>query len=172
MLNTLWTKVKSMKEIDIKELFKYINPFDLEKEPAIAVADDGKEVNGLTIGWGEYGILWGKLAATVYVHEKRYSKHIFDGAKYYSVSYVKDKEQLHYFGTVSGRDENKMQKYSSYVEKDLAPYFKNSKVVVICRMMGKSSFDVNSVDDKVKDWYNRDGVHTLYYGEIVKVLVS
>ena len=39
-----------MKEIEIKDLIKYINPFELKEKPAIAIASDGKETNGLTIG--------------------------------------------------------------------------------------------------------------------------
>ena len=37
-----------MKEIEVKDLIKYINPFELNVKPAIAC--DGKETNGLTIG--------------------------------------------------------------------------------------------------------------------------
>ena len=50
--------------------------------------------------------------ATVYVHKTRYSKHIFDHAKYYSICFMdqEHKNQLGYFGRVSGRDENKMEK--------------------------------------------------------------
>ena len=47
-----------MKEIEIKDLIKYINPFELKEKPAIAIACDGKETNGLTIGWAGFGVLW------------------------------------------------------------------------------------------------------------------
>ena len=96
-----------MKEIAVKDLFQYIDPFRIHEDPAIALASDGKETNGLTIGWAEYGVLWSKPAATVYVHKTRYSKHIFDGAEYYAICYLKPEHRdvLGYFGTVSGRDE-------------------------------------------------------------------
>lgn len=161
-----------MKEIKVKELCNVIDPMAMEQEWAIAVASDGTETNGLTIGWASFGILWGKPASTVYVHKDRYSKHIFDVAKYYSICFVKDREQLKYFGTVSGKDENKMERCGMTVINDVAPYFAESEVVVFCRVMGKSEFDVNSVDGGVLEWYRRDGVHTQYYGEIVKVLVK
>ena len=50
--------------------------------------------------------------ATVYVHKTRYSKHIFDQAEYYSIYFMdqEHKNQLGYFGRVSARDENKMEK--------------------------------------------------------------
>lgn len=50
-----------MKEIEVKDLIKYINPFELKEKPAIAIASDGKETNELTIGWAGFGFLWRKL---------------------------------------------------------------------------------------------------------------
>ena len=164
-----------MKEIKVENLFQYINPMKLNTEPAIALASDGKETNGLTIGWAEFGRLWRKPAMTVYVHKARYSKHIFDGADYYSVCFMEPEQKnvLGYFGTVSGRDENKMKNCGlTVLEEDGVPYFAESRAVVICRIMGRNDFDVFSCDDGVKEWYLKDGVHTLYHGEIIKVLVK
>ena len=53
-----------------------------------------------------------------------------------------------------------------------APYFADSRVVILCEIMGKSDFDAGSVDEGVRAWYQRDGVHTQYYGKVVRVLVS
>ena len=164
-----------MKEIPVKELFSYIDPFAIHEDPAIALATDGKETNGLTIGWAEYGVLWSKPAATVYVHKTRYSKHIFDGAEYYTIDYLKPehKDVLGYIGSVSGRDENKMEKCGlKTVTDDLAPYFAESRLVVICRVMGKNDFDPAGVDAGVAGWYAREGVHTLSHGEVVKLLIA
>ncbi|MBQ4176143.1 MAG: flavin reductase, partial [Lachnospiraceae bacterium] len=100
---------------------------------------------------------------------------IFDHAQYYSVCFMKPEHRkiLSYFGSVSGRDENKMEKGGLHVNtEEAAPYFEESRAVVLCRVMGRSDFDPDSVDDGVRDWYRAEGVHTQYYGEIVKVLVS
>ncbi len=40
------------------------------------------------------------------------------------------------------------------------------------KVMGKSDFDQKSVDENVYEWYQKEGVHSQYYGEIVKVLVK
>ncbi len=160
-----------LKEISVSELCRYINPMNMEQDCAIAMASDGKEADGLTIGWAGFGVLWGKPTATVYVHETRYSRHIFDNAEYFSISFPEDKNLIRYFGTVSGRDEDKLAgKNISYDAE--APYLLDSRVVILCRIMGKSRFDKDSVDEGVKDWYAKSGVHTQYYGEILKVLVS
>ena len=165
-----------MKEINGKDLCQYINPMRMmDQDCAIAVASDGKETNGLTIGWAGFGTLWNKLMATVYVHKTRYSKHIFDGAEYFSICFLKPeyRKALGYFGRVSGRDEDKMANCGlQVITSDVAPYFEECRVVVLCRVMGKSDFDAASVDSGVMSWYQREGVHTQYYGEIVKVLAE
>lgn len=163
-----------MKQVEVRELVNYVDPMSLEEEPAIIIASDGIETNGMTIGWAGFGILWRKYMATVYVHKQRYSKHIFDNAKYYSICFMKNEQKdiVKYFGSVSGRNENKMEKCGLTILEDVAPYFKEARAVVLCRVMGKSDFDINNVDEGVKDWYDKEGVHSQYYGEIVKVLVN
>ena len=79
------------------------------------------------------------------------------------------KNQLGQFGRVSGRDDNKMEKCGMTVN--------NEDVLLIlkrvqCKVMGKSDFDQKSVDENVYEWYQKEGVHSQYYGEIVKVLVK
>ena len=78
--------------------------------------------------------------ATVYVHKTRYSKHIFDHAKYYSICFMdqEHKNQLGYFGRVSGRDENKMEKCGMTVNnQDVAPYFKRVQSLFYVRLWVK-----------------------------------
>lgn len=163
-----------MKEINVRELNTYLDVFSTEEDPAIIIANDGKRTNGMTIGWASYGILWNKYSATIYINKKRYSKEIFDEADYFSICYMKkeNKDAVKYFGIVSGRDEDKMTKCGLEISNDLAPYFANSRITIICRKMGQSDFDIDHVDPSVTTWYKRDGVHTLYYGEIIKVLVE
>ena len=163
-----------MKEIDIKDLTKYIDPLNMESDPAILMASDGEITNGMTIGWASFGVLWRKPCTTVYIHKTRFSKQIFDKAQYFSICFMKDehKDLIKYFGTISYRDEDKVKKCGLKLENDIAPYFKDSRVVVVCKIMGQSDFDVNSVDENIKPWYQKDGVHSQYYGEIIKVLVN
>ena len=68
------------KEIKPEDLEKYKNVFDLFGDSAVALANNGKKTNGLTIAWGSLGVLWNKPTCVVYVHETRYSRIIFDEA--------------------------------------------------------------------------------------------
>ncbi len=164
-----------MKEININDICKYYDPLAIRPHPAITLASDGKRTNGLTIGWGSIGILWSKPMFTVYIHKQRYSKEIFDKAEYFAVCFFDDnyKNELKYFGSVSGRDEDKMKNSGLTVNtSDLAPYFEESKMVILCKMSGISDFDIHHVDPGVQDWYDKDGVHTQYNGVIQKVFVK
>ena len=55
-------------------------------------------------------------------------------------------------------DENKMEKCGMIVNnEDVAPYFEESSVVILCKVMGKSDFDSKSVDENVYEWYQEEG---------------
>ena len=162
-----------MKEIKIEELLNYIHPLKGENSNiSIALASSSKGSNGLTLGWSEYGILWGKPMATIYIHKDRYSKVIFDEAEYCSICYTDNTEMIKYFGSVSGKDEDKVGKYKDYIETDKAPYLTNSKVVIIGKIVGRCDFNVNDVAERVQGWYKERGVHTLYHIDIEKVLIK
>lgn len=40
---------------------------------------------------------------------------------------------------------------------DVAPYFEESSVIVLCKVIGKSDFDSKSVDENVYEWYQEKG---------------
>lgn len=162
------------KEISYKEIDEYKDVFSLFSEDGIAYADDGQEGDGLTIGWGSLGILWSKPVVSVYIHKTRYSKVIFDKADSFSVMFFDEgfADKIKYFGTVSGRDEDKVEGAGfTLIEGDIAPYFKEAKLAILAKKIGQSDFDPAHVDNRVKDWYAKSGVHTIYYGHIQKVLV-
>lgn len=164
-----------MKEVKIREVLKFIDPMSLEEKPAIALADNGKRINGLTIGWGGFGVLWNKPCATIYIHKTRFSKEIFDAAEGFSINWLKEKDRnvLGFFGSVSGRDEDKMKKCGlPSLEYNGIPYFKDAEAVVFCRIMGRTDFRPQDVDAGVRNWYQEEGVHTIYEGEITRVLVK
>lgn len=164
------------KEIKLEDIDKYKNVFDLFSDSAIALANSGKKVNGLTIGWGSLGVLWSKPTCVVYVHETRYSRLIFDEADFFTVCFFKSKydAQLDYFGKVSGRDNDKIKESGLLLqEEDGIPYFAEAELVILCRKMGQSKFDLAKISEpRIMKWYEKDGVHTIYYGEIIKVLAK
>ena len=168
--------MNEFEQIKLEEITQYKDPFSLFSEWAAATATGKEKTNSLLIGWGGLGVLWSRPCCTVYIHETRYSRKVFDEADSFSVCFFsKEKylKPLEYLGQASGYQEDKIAGSGlNLLKEDGIPYFEEAELVILCKKMGQSKFDLNKIDhpQRIIDWYSRDGVHTLYYGEIVKVL--
>ena len=71
--------------------------------------------NPMTIGWAQFGILWGIPVATVYVRRSRYTHELLKDSDCFTISVpeegVMDKE-LAFCGSRSGRDVHKAEALS------------------------------------------------------------
>ena len=164
-----------MKEITFQEFLNEYNFANFHDDWGIAVVRDNMKVNGLTISWGSLGFLWNKPTFTLYVHESRYSKHLLDREDSYSINILdrpKYQKELDIFGSKSGKDVDKVKESGLTLEEDLSPYFKESKYVLICKKVGQTKFDESSINppESIKMWYKKSGVHTMYFGEIIRIL--
>lgn len=166
----------SFKEIKPEELKE--NPFDLiGKQWMLITAGDEKKCNTMTASWGALGVMWGKPTATAYIRQSRYTKEFVDNGEYFTLSVFEEayRKALNLCGRVSGRDTDKIQ------DAGLTPFnidgttaFEEAKLILVCRkvyhqFMGEESFDCKENVDK---WYADKDFHTMYMGEIVKVLVK
>ncbi len=164
-----------MKEINIREV----------KESIVAlIADDwglltAKSENGcnpMTVSWGSIGELWGKDTATVYVRESRFTKPLMDKEDYFSLCFFNDdkKDKLAYCGSKSGRDTDKVNGAGlTAIYDEKAPYFKEAKIAIICKKAASLPLDKSYIPEDIKSkWYSDNDFHTIYFGEIEKVLIS
>lgn len=140
----------------------------------VAAQKDGK-TNAMTASWGFAGVMWGKNCLITAIRPQRYTKEFIDGSDTFSITILPDgyRDTLNYFGSVSGRDEDKIAKSGLTVEKcENAPYFAEGKLVLICRKMFAQEIKAESFIDKeaLEKWYTNNDFHTLYVAEIVKVL--
>ena len=174
------------KEITVKEFGDRYNIMHIDEDWAAVSADNGENRNSMLIGWAGLGVLWSIPTFTIYIHKSRYSKEVFDKAKYYSVSILTgDNREKHmdawkYLGTVSGRDEDKfagaarlgLTVTEEIIGEEKVPYFAESDYVVICKMTGRTDFELDKLDApaRIMKWYESSGVHTIYEGEVIKVL--
>ena len=164
-----------LKEVDFAEISKYKDPLKLFDEGCVALAENSEKANPITIGWGALGTLWSRPICTVYIHKKRFSKKIFDEAKFFSVCFLPkeyDKISLGYFGTATGRNEDKIAKSGlTLLHESEVFYFGESELVIICKKVGQTDFNTEQVPEgHYRDWYKKEGPHTIYCGEIIKVL--
>jgi flavin reductase (DIM6/NTAB) family NADH-FMN oxidoreductase RutF len=79
-----------------------------------------------------------------------------------------------YLGSVSGRDEDKIDKAGlTPVYADNTVYFQEAKLVFICKKVYASEILKNRIvyQDTIEQCYPQDDYHTMYVGKIEKVMV-
>lgn len=135
--------------------------------------ENGVSSNAMTIGWGGLGTLWRKDVVTVYVAEKRFTKHLLDKAEYFTVMTF-DAERgdiLDYMGSHSGRDGDKaaaLGLHTSFTANG-TPYYDEAKTVMECRIIYREQFNPKGFGDVPREMYADfpAGLHTQYIGEVV-----
>lgn len=161
--------------VDIKECD--MNPFNMiGRDWMLVTAEKEGKVNTLTASWGGLGVIWGKNVAYVFIRDSRYTKEFIDGSDSFSLSFFdtsKYKKDLAYLGTVSGRDQNKIENVGFTVNhEDGVPYFDEAEVVITCRKMSCHKISPEGFIDKTVDdkWYGDKDYHNMYIGEITHIL--
>lgn len=158
------------KEIKVEQLHN--DPFTMiGKEWMLVTAEHDGVVNTMTASWGGVGILWNKKVAFVFIRPQRYTKEFIDASPTFSLSFYDEsyRDKLSYFGTTSGRDEDKIKKADFHVamEKD-TPYFEEANTVLICRKLYKQELQKECFLDMslAEKNYPGNDYHTMYVVEI------
>ena len=143
----------------------------------LITAGNEENLNMMTASWGGVGVLWNKNVETIYLRPTRYTKEIIDSTDTFSLSVLpqKYKTALDYCGSHSGRDEDKFQKTKLDVEyMNGTPWIKQARIVIFCNKLYAQEFDPNCfVEEKLcKQNYRKDDFHTMYIGEITKIMVE
>ena len=153
------------------------NPFVLiGQEWMLVTARKGDKVNTMTASWGGLGVMWGKNVAFVVIRPSRYTKAFVDASDRFSLTFfpVGHRKTLSYLGTVSGRDENKIEK-SGLTVTDIegVPCFAEADRALICRKMFAQPYDPAAfLDSSIADSYPEKDYHTLYIAEVEKILLK
>ena len=133
--------------------------------------------NPMTIGWGQFGVLWGRPTFTVYVRQSRYTHELIESTDTFTVSVPHAntlKQALALCGTKSGRDLDKMDalKASFFANRFGAQNgFAGCKYHIECRILMRTLLDETKIEDaSLQSRYYPDGdPHTMYVGEILGV---
>ena len=173
-----------MKEIAIQDL--HLNPFAIFGKDWMALTA-GNEQNGyntMTIAWGHLGSIWERgnhrnclPTAICYVRPSRYTKEFTDKEELFTLSHFPEqyRKALGYLGSHSGRDGDKVKDAGlTPVFVDGITYFAEADMVFVCRKLYAGALTGNGfVDQGLIDFnYPDRDFHTMYVGEIVKVLVN
>lgn len=162
------------KEINANEIKS--NVFDLiGKDWMLIAAEKEGKVNAMTAIWGGMGVLFNKNVVYIFVRKSRFTKEFLDASSTFSLNFPspeKYRNELVYFGRVSGRNEDKIEKSGFTVLRDGAPYFEQSNKVLICKKITRHYFAPEGfIDPKIlSSFYADNDFHYLYVGEIVKCL--
>lgn len=160
-------------EVDINS-FK-TNPFTLIGDEWMLITAGTKEkCNTMTASWGGVGVIWGKNVATIYIRPTRYTKEFIHREDSFTIAFFDKqyKKALGICGSKSGRDCDKIKEAGLTVGFDgEVPYINEAKMVLVCKKLYHDEIKPNNfVENWIDENYPNKDYHTMYIGEIVKVL--
>lgn len=128
--------------------------------------------NPMTIGWAQFGVIWGKLCCTIYVRKSRYTHDLLDTSDEFTISIPKYGEfakELAVCGSKSGRDVNKMQLCGMSICPKCGGIV-GCQTHLQCKILCSYDLDPSRIDPAVMDRYYKDlDMHTAYIAQIDNV---
>lgn len=158
-------------EFDITSL--EFNPFSLiGKDWTLITSGNQEAYNTMTASWGGMGVMWGKNVVECVIRPSRRTIDFIESNDLFTLSFFDEeyREALKFCGSHSGRDFDKAK------ETGLVPWFtddttafEQAKLVLVCKKLYSQALDINLFNDKsCLKWYETDGVHKAFVGEIIK----
>ena len=171
---------------DAKDLeWKHIEPKELSDNPIVKIGEEwmllssgeAGDMNAMTIGWGTWGVLWGRPVVTVYVSSSRYTYEFMERNEYFTITGFPEeyKGVLSYMGSHSGRDEDKVSESGLTLEfTELGnPIYAEANLAIECKLLYKEELDRDQSPENIRAMYDRGtGVHSMYIGEIVNIWIK
>ena len=154
------------------------NPFSLFSNAMALTVGTKEKMNAMTIGWGSLGVLWGRErpVVTVYVEERRYTRLLMEENEYFTVeAFTHDYDQaLHYLGTVSGRDEDKIKGSGLTLKMTEigTPAFEEGRLILECKKIYGAPFNPEGFGELAEKEYSDRPLHTIYIGEIIHAYIK
>lgn len=166
--------------MELKEVFALV-PQAAEQLPrGVFLTAAAEPWNPMTIGWAQFGVIWGKPIVTVLVRKSRFTYGLMEKSEMFTVSVPRSgerKDSLAYCGSHSGRDVNK-QKEAGLTRVSAraggADAVGGCGAVFECRIVCKRLLDLDALDPDLRARYygaNQalpDGdPHVVYFGEVL-----
>ncbi len=133
--------------------------------------------NPMTIGWAQFGVLWGRKTFTVYVRESRYTHDLLSKADTFTVSVPRPgtmSDALALCGMKSGRDTDKMTALSAALFPNrfgAQDGFSGCRYHIECRILFRCDLDEKRIENRglMNRYYSDGDTHTMYVGEILGI---
>lgn len=164
------------KKISAEEIKNPVSLFD--KDWLALSAGQKGDMNTMTVGWGQLGVLWGRPVVTVYVAPDRYTYEFLEKNSYFTLTGLPEEQRqaLVYLGTHSGRDGDKIKEAGLTPQFTALgnPVFKEGNLIIEAKIIYKEPFKKELLDDKAQNFYDTKklGLHVAYIGEIINVWIK
>ena len=141
----------------------------------LASADAQGNPNAMAIGWGTIGIIWDKPIFIVLVRPSRYTYGLIDITDDFAVNVptLELSDEVLYFGTVSGRDQDKFKAKGFTAtpgKKVKSPIIEECAIHYECRVVHKNDVIPDKLAEEIRNSAYRQGdFHKIYFGEILAV---
>lgn len=143
---------------------------------------DKDNYNSMTACWGGIGHLWDNHhCCFIFIRPSRYTYEFLEKYDYFTIQFFNEKykDKLHFLGTTSGRDMDKIEKvdFTPIFSKNNSVYYEEAKMVIDCKKIYYQDIDPeNFLDKSVDNWYKEnypeDGYHRMYVGSIDDILIK
>ena len=151
----------------------------LSKDWLLVTAKANGDTNTMTIGWGGFGVMWGKNVAFIVIRPERYTYGLVEKADKFSLTAFDEsfRKELTYCGRNSGRDGDKITACNFTLnDNDGVPYFEEARLVINCKKlyadMLKADCFLDNGEAMEKHYTTHGGLHKLYIAEIESIFVK
>ena len=143
----------------------------------LMTGEPGKTPNVMTIGWAQWGRVWGKPICEILVRTTRHSFSLLENNGLFTVSVPLNgamKSELGVCGRVSGRDSNKVEQLGLKLLPSRVggiDALEGCTLHFECRVVAKSDMDPKMTDPAVMEQFyspiEKNVLHRIYFGEIL-----
>lgn len=184
------TKPINIKEMNFEQLFKQISPEEMSdnvftlvgKILPVITAGKGDDYNSMTASGGGMGLLFKKPTTWCVLQSKRYTLELIEREQTYTISYFPHeyKKQVHFLGSKSGRDSEKMKEVE--LTRIQTPSenisYKEAGLILECKLTqittpAPNDFCTQEAKDYINEVYkDPNEIRKYVYGEITHVWVK
>ena len=131
-----------------------------------------KQYNCMTVAWGSIGVMWNRPFVQVVVRPTRHTNLFMKKYDTFTVTAFPEqyRDKLKYLGSVSGRDENKIERSDiTLIESEMiaCPTFAEAELSIECRKIYSSRFLPDEFLEKdIENSYPEKDYHNVYFGEV------
>lgn len=162
--------------LDLQELHLAINDtFKVLPAPGLLLlSNDGTQKNLITIGWLQFGNLWGKWTVNIFIRQSRHSFKILNNSEYFSLNVLDPQKyitQINLCAQTSGRNHNKIKETGLTITENAAVIsITEAQTVFECRILNKVMLDKTNLSDELYEkFYSNEDFHQLITAEILNI---